>query len=470
MGAASELSVGHVIAERYRVEALIGKGGMGNVYRVRHVHTDEELALKLLHPDVLKNEEAVERFRREARAPAKIVSDHIARVTDADTASDLDGAPFYVMELLRGRDLERIVAEDGPLPAADAVEYLRQASRALDKAHAAGIIHRDLKPENLFLTHRDDGTPCIKLLDFGIARLAGSESPMQTQAGFMMGTPTFMSPEQTIGNVDLVGPGTDVWALGLVAFRILVGRDFWPAQTTPHLCAMIVSGVIPAPSERGSPHGPAFDAWFARCLQREVAARFASAGEAIEALAAALDVRLAMHSSAHFPAALTVPEPARQTAPSFASTSSPPPARSKAPLFVVAGGAIVLVAGIVALVVVLGSKKEPIPIVSAATPPPSSAPLSIVSAAPSETAADPAPPPITTATSTSTGTSQPVAKKAEPAAKHSAAKPEPPKTEGAPVSREQRRRLEALQRMCDQGTFTPAECTSKRNAILRGDP
>jgi serine/threonine-protein kinase len=126
---------------------------MGVVYRVRHVHTGEALALKGLHGQVLRDASAVERFRREARVPARIGSEHVARVTDADTAPELGDAPFYVMELLEGTDLERLVNDRGPLPQPFAVELLRQAARALDKAHAMGIVHRDLKPENLFLTY-----------------------------------------------------------------------------------------------------------------------------------------------------------------------------------------------------------------------------------------------------------------------------------------------------------------------------
>ena len=143
----SPLEPGHIVAGRYRVESRIGEGGMGAVYLVRHVHTDESLALKVLHAHVLRDESAVERFRREARAPARIANEHVARVTDADTAPDLDGAPFYVMELLRGRDLERILVEDGPIAPVLLVEYLHQAARALDKAHAMGIVHRDLLPQ-----------------------------------------------------------------------------------------------------------------------------------------------------------------------------------------------------------------------------------------------------------------------------------------------------------------------------------
>ncbi|MGH7328641.1 MAG: serine/threonine-protein kinase, partial [Polyangiaceae bacterium] len=282
------------MAGRYRIENQIGEGGMGAVYLVRHVRTDEMLALKLLHADVLKDATAVERFRREARAPAKIASEHVARVTDADTAPEMGDAPFYVMEFLRGRDLDRVVAEEGPLPVTLGCEYLRQTARALDKAHQLGIIHRDLKPENLFLTHRDDGSPCIKLLDFGIARLGdtGAVNPLKTQAGYIFGTPAYMSPEQALGDIALICPATDVWALGLVAFKLMVGKDFWGEHPTARLCAMILSGPIPTPTQNGSQLGPAFDAWFAKCVARPVDERFRNAGEAIARLAESLGVRL----------------------------------------------------------------------------------------------------------------------------------------------------------------------------------
>ena len=294
------LEEGKIVAGRYRVERQIGEGGVGSVYRVRHVHTDEQLALKVLQAHALRDQSAVERFRREARAPARIASEHVARVTDADTAPDLDNAPFYVMELLRGRDLERVVDQDGPLPPALAVEYLRQTSLALDKAHALGIVHRDLKPDNLFLTHRDDGSPCIKLLDFGIARLGdaagegGNAVAHKTQAGLVIGTPAYMSPEQAAGDPTAIGPATDVWAFGLLAFKLLVGRDFWPNEALGRLFLMILQEPIPSPSQRGSSFGPQFDSWFSRCVARQADKRFPTAGEAVAALAEALGVRLSI--------------------------------------------------------------------------------------------------------------------------------------------------------------------------------
>src|SRR5580704_15655299 len=144
MNATEGLSAGTVLAGRYRVERALGRGGMGAVYLVRHVRTEERLALKLIHASIAGNPELVERFRREARAPAQIDSDHVVRVLDADVAPEIGGAPFLVMEFLRGRDLEHEIAARGRLPPEEVVSYLGQAARALDKAHRLGIVHREI--------------------------------------------------------------------------------------------------------------------------------------------------------------------------------------------------------------------------------------------------------------------------------------------------------------------------------------
>lgn len=514
MGAASPLEPGQIVAGRYRVERLIGEGGMGSVYVVQHVHTDERLALKVLHAHVLRDATAVERFRREARAPARIASEHVARVTDADTAPELDGAPFYVMELLRGQDLCALVGEHGMLPPATVVEYLRQAARALDKAHALGIIHRDLKPDNLFLTTREDGSPCIKLLDFGIARLAAeSERPgqLKTQAGAVFGTPAYMSPEQTAGSVDLVGPGTDIWALGLIAFRLLTGQDFWQAPTIAMLHVKILAEPIPLASERGAAFGPAFDAWFARCVNRAIDQRFRSAGEAVDALAAALGVQgyrgtatssgtdrlVPAGARAPFGVGLSAPADARSQPGPLAPLATAPPSTTPAratPLgrnatwAIAIGGALALgVAGLGAYVAVREpSPAAPAPAVAFSAEPASEAPtaaapaLATSGAAPADSGPDvtpappePTPPPAPAAEKPSrdrpkaTGTA---ASKPAPAssAKPASAPPAPAKG-GAPTP-DQRRRLDALERLCHRGTLTPAECSAKRAAILSGSP
>ncbi|MDC0743777.1 serine/threonine protein kinase [Polyangium mundeleinium] len=290
-----KITPGLVIAGRYSVIREIGRGAVGSVHLVQHVHTDEQFALKLLHDPAAASPEKIARFRVEARAPARIDSDHVVRITDADVAPELNGAPFFVMEYLRGRDLGAELDMRGPLPAPEVVLYMRQAARALDKAHALGIVHRDLKPENLILIERDDGVPCIKLVDFGIAKLTGDAATIaqivsRTQTGRIFGTPLFMSPEQATGRVSLVGAATDVWALGLVANRLLTGRDHFESDTVAELIGKIAYDPIRPPSELGTVLGPAYDAWFLRCCHREIGKRFRSAGEAVTALAAALGV------------------------------------------------------------------------------------------------------------------------------------------------------------------------------------
>lgn len=289
------ITPGMVIAGRYRIVKQLGEGGVGAVYLVQHVHTDERLALKVLHTQVAMDPSTIERFRTEARAPARIDSDHIVRVTDADVAPELAGAPFLVMEFLRGRDLGGEVEARKTLHPKEVVLYLRQTARALDKAHGIGIVHRDLKPENIFLSVREDGTPCVKLLDFGIAKLtgasaAGGVNQSKTKTGAVFGTPLYMAPEQARAQANLIGPHTDVWALGLIATRMLMGGDYWQAETLSDLIVQIVVDPIPPPSQKGCKLGPAFDAWFLRCCQRDHTQRFRSAGEAVSELASALGI------------------------------------------------------------------------------------------------------------------------------------------------------------------------------------
>jgi serine/threonine protein kinase len=291
---AQALAAGTVVAGRYRIERQLGQGGMGSVFLVQHVHTDERLALKLLHSTVVKDAATLDRFRREARTPARIDSDHVVRVTDADVAPDLDGVPFLVMEYLRGEDMEHLAKRRETLPPGEVVLLLSQAARGLDKAHALGIVHRDLKPENLFVTQREDGTPCVKILDFGIAKVTGGadvkDAGRLTATGQIFGTPLYMSPEQAMAESDKICPQTDVWALGLIAHRLLTGKEFWTAETLTHLVAQIAFEPIPPPSERGCTLGPGYDEWFATCVNRQVSARFKTASEAVSALAAALRV------------------------------------------------------------------------------------------------------------------------------------------------------------------------------------
>ncbi|MDI1478652.1 serine/threonine-protein kinase [Polyangium sp. y55x31] len=301
-----DLQPGLVIQSRYRIEKLIGRGGMGAVYAVRHVNTGEICALKLLHPSVANNPGAVERFRTEARAPVSIGSEHVVRVIDADVAPEIGGVPFIVMELLKGRDLGSELKQRGALPAGEVVVYLKQVARVLDKAHALGIVHRDLKPANLIVTQREDGTPLVKILDFGIAKLVDqSDAKELTQDGAIFGTPWYMSPEQARGQASKVGPAADLWALGLIAYRLLTGKNYWSAEGMAALIGQILYEPMAPPSTM-SPHlGPRFDAWFARACAREAEQRYTNAVEQIQALAQALQVNYAAQ-----PTNLDMPNPA----------------------------------------------------------------------------------------------------------------------------------------------------------------
>ncbi len=286
----ASIKVGTVVNGRYHVERMIGRGGMGTVYSVRHVNTGEELALKVLHPALAENDTAVERFRTEARAPVRIGSEHVVRVVDADVCTEIGDTPFMVMEMLCGRDLRKELKRRGALPAGEVVLYLAQAARALDKAHAKGIIHRDLKPENLYLTEREDGSPHVKVLDFGIAKLTEDAAPELTVAGQIFGTPWYMAPEQARGDLPAVGPQTDLWALGLIAYRLLSGRNYWTAEGMAALVGQICYEPMPPPTQTAPHLGPLFDVWFAKACNREPSLRFATARELIDQLAQALGV------------------------------------------------------------------------------------------------------------------------------------------------------------------------------------
>jgi serine/threonine-protein kinase len=255
---------------------------MGAVYEVEHTHTGQHLALKVLSP---QPGASVERFKREARAASSIQSDHIVRVTDADVAPELDGAPFLVMELLEGADLDRVTVDKPALPT-DVLSWLRQVARALDKAHARGIVHRDLKPANLFLTQREDGSALVKILDFGIAKMAAEAT--LTQSDSFLGTPGFMAPEQTDSKGSPVTPQADLYALGLIAFKLLTGHGYWRPGSLVQILTQVLVEPMPPPSSRGSTLGPRFDTWFMRACDREPSKRFASASEQMEALAVAL--------------------------------------------------------------------------------------------------------------------------------------------------------------------------------------
>jgi serine/threonine-protein kinase len=275
-----------MIGRRYRPIRLIAKGGMGAVYEVVHANTGEHLALKLMLARSLLTPELVERFRREARIHSSVKSEHVVRVVDADVAHEIDDVPFLVMELLNGQDFERICLERQP-SSAEVVGWMRQLAIALDKAHAEGVVHRDLKPENLFLAERDGLPPIVKILDFGVAKIATEGDGQATATGQILGTPRYMAPEQAV-DAKQISAAADRFALGLIAFRLLCGRHYFAGDNMVVLLSRVGRGPQERPSALGSKLGPAFDAWFARACALSPRDRFATCAAQVEALAQAV--------------------------------------------------------------------------------------------------------------------------------------------------------------------------------------
>jgi serine/threonine-protein kinase len=276
-----------VIGGKYRPLRLIARGGMGAVYEVVHLNTGEHLALKLMLARSLLAPELVERFRREARVHSSVKSDHVVRVVDADVAPELDDAPFLVMELLAGKDLERLCVERDPSPA-EVIDWMRQLAPALDRAHREGIVHRDLKPENLFLAEREGLPPIVKILDFGIAKMGTEGAGHSTATGQILGTPRYMAPEQAVG-AKAISAAADRFALGLIGFRLLCRRHYFSGDNWVVLLREVARGPVARPSEIGCDRGRAFDAWFARACAFDPRDRFATSVDQVEALAQALE-------------------------------------------------------------------------------------------------------------------------------------------------------------------------------------
>ncbi len=282
-GGASLPSPGDVVAGKYRIEHVVGEGGMGVVYAAQHLVLDQRVALKVLVVDSLQGEEKVERFVREARAAARLRSEHVVRVTDAGALDR--GLPFLVMEYLQGRDLAELLQADGPLAPETVADHLLQVLAALAEAHAAGIVHRDLKPANLFLAVRSDGSQVVKVLDFGISKQKSERAQWKELTGkAILGTPAYMSPEQLRCSKD-VDARADIWSLGVVAYELLTGKLPFDGDGPGEIFAAVLERApMPLGAHRpGLP--PAWDDVVQRCLQRAPDARFADVAELARAIA-----------------------------------------------------------------------------------------------------------------------------------------------------------------------------------------
>ena len=281
-----EVVAGQVLAGKYRVERVLGQGGMGIVVAAQHLQLDERVAMKFMLRQAMRDPESVARFTREARAAVKIKSEHVARVSDVGVLEN--GSPYMVMEYLDGADLSDWLKQHGQLPVEQAVDFVLQASEAIAEAHALGIVHRDLKPANLFVIRRPDGVLSVKVLDFGISKVTGlsSSSPEfgMTKTSAVMGSPFYMSPEQmrTAKDVDARG---DIWALGIILYELLSGVTPFTSETFPDLVLKIATEP-PAPLRNRAPDAPlGLEAVIFRCLEKDPNKRFATIGDLAIALA-----------------------------------------------------------------------------------------------------------------------------------------------------------------------------------------
>ncbi|HEX9618538.1 MAG TPA: protein kinase [Polyangiaceae bacterium] len=279
------VNIGDVIDGKYRVDAILGRGAMGLVVAAWHLELEEPVAVKLLLAKNVNWEEVSERFRQEARAAAKVKSEHVARVFDVGTTST--GFLYMVMEYLEGHTLTRELEQNGPPAIALAVQYVMQAGEAVAQAHAVGLVHRDLKPENLFLARQLDGSAIIKVLDFGISKArAGSfmKEMSLTGTSWMMGSPLYMSPEQMRSARD-VDEGTDIWALGAILYELIAGRPPFVADCLPDLCQTVLYERPPLLTPLRNGVSEALEEIVFRCLRKKREERWPSVAALTEALA-----------------------------------------------------------------------------------------------------------------------------------------------------------------------------------------
>src|ERR1019366_1676063 len=356
-------------------------GGMGWVVVATHLQLEQRVALKFMRAShTSASPEAVGRFLREARAAARIQSEHVARVSDVGTLEN--GAPYLVMEYLEGRDLDSVLQATPSLPLPVAIEYAMQACEGLGEVHAAGIVHRDLKPANLFLAQRSDGSVRVKLLDFGISKVAatggGSDGAMtSTQA--LMGSPLYMAPEQMRSSKN-VDARADIWSMGIILYEMLGGRSPFGGDTLPEVCARIMAEA-PMPLREARPDvPPGLEALVMRCLEKDPQRRFQDVAALAQALApfGQLEARTAadrigrvMRKGQPSSADLLVPSAptsgvtrghpveTAQTAAAFgtvaATPSVRPSVRRRGPLPWAIGGVALALVGVVPLVATSGS-------------------------------------------------------------------------------------------------------------------
>jgi serine/threonine-protein kinase len=394
------LSVGEIVAGRYRVDALLGEGGMGIVYRAEHLHLRKPLALKVLLPEWSSVPEVVARFEREAVAAGNIQSPHVAAASDFGRLPD--GSCFLVMEYVSGRTL-RSILDGGALEPGRALHVLRGIVSALHAAHSIGIVHRDLKPENVMLVERDGDPDFVKVLDFGIAKVsatgAAQDGKALTRVGAVIGTPDYMSPEQAVG--ESVDARSDVYSAGVILYEMLAGRRPFAGGSVTVLRQHVLSAVPELPLPLASAVDPRVVAVLGRMLAKAPENRFATAAELLAEIDACIVANRPPVSPGAWPPASATP----------AGQAS----GGRRLRLIAAAAAIAVLATL--LLVALGGRDKPgaaqppvVPSVASAEPPVAVTPPSATAepAHPSSAGLDPAAalPPPPTPSSTTAGESQ----------------------------------------------------------------
>ena len=277
-----DIAAGTVVANKFEILGPLGRGGMGELFKARNTRTERRVALKLLRPDAKHRTDAIERFRREARAAGMINSDHVTQVLDVE--DDPQHGIAIAFELLEGESLLERLRRTGPMDLETIHPIVEQILRGLGDAHAVGIIHRDLKPSNVFLERRPDGTVRVKILDFGISKmtsLTGGDNQTVTNTSAIVGSPLYMSPEQMRASKN-VDRRTDIWSLGVILQELVSGSPSFVANTTAELCALVLTA---PPSPLDLPRAPpGFADVISRCLKKTAEERFASIAELARAL------------------------------------------------------------------------------------------------------------------------------------------------------------------------------------------
>jgi eukaryotic-like serine/threonine-protein kinase len=286
VSAEHQIVPGDVLVQKYRVDRVLGHGGMGVVFAAKHLGLGERVAIKVLSRSACEDRDALARLQREARILARVRNEHVVHVIDLGELEN--GTPFIVMEHLIGRDLGNLLEEQGRLAPERAVDFVLQACVALAAAHANSVVHRDLKPDNLFCVSRDDGAPLIKVLDFGISRFESSseESALRfsvTSTNTVLGTPLYMSPEQ-LRNSKRLDARSDIWSIGVVLYELLAGFPPFSGHSFGDVAIRIATETPTALTELDPPVDPELAAVVLRCLEKDREQRFANVGELGKAL------------------------------------------------------------------------------------------------------------------------------------------------------------------------------------------